>query len=593
MYYPEELVEEVRQSNDIIDVIAERVQLEKKGQTHWGLCPFHNEKTPSFSATQHKQMYYCFGCGVGGNVFTFLMEYENYSFPEAIAHLAERARITLPEVEMSEQEQNVRSKRAKIYDISKEAAKFYYAQLRSQNGVIGYEYFKERLLENDTMNQFGLGYAGQSSQGLLQYLRSKSYDVELMKEAGLVNIDERRGAYDKFFNRVIFPIQDVNHKVIGFGGRVMGDGKPKYLNSPETFIFDKSRNLYGLNLARTSRKKYMIICEGYMDVITLHQAGFTEAVASLGTAFTTGQANLLRRYTEEVKLIYDSDEAGIKATLRAIPILKEAGIQAQVISLSPCKDPDEFLQKEGKEALTQKLEQGKNSFLFSIEMLEKQFQLSDPAQKVNFYKSIAKELCTQFSEEVERDTYMKSVAHHYMIEYEQLKKLVISYAMTGQYKKPISLEFQKKQSQKEQRDDATKKIQRLLLTWISEEPYLYEQMKELIAPKDFVEPLYEKVATCMFEGIRENNLNPAAIISLFQDEEEQKQVASIFHTKLHEIKTIEEKTKAIQDIIVKVKQQSYEQQVSNMDSDSTAFMQAIEGKKQLEELKTFTIRIKD
>ncbi len=589
MYYSDELVEEIRQKNDIVDVISEHVRLQKKGSSYFGLCPFHNEKSPSFSVTPHKQMYYCFGCGVGGNVFTFLMEYEKFTFQEAIGYLANRVGISLPEVEPSEQEKHAQSKRAQLLEINKEAAKFYYVQLRDQVGGIGLRYLEQRELTKETMQKFGLGYATQFNNQLLGYLKSKGYSLELIREAGLANFDEKHGAYDKFFNRVMFPIQDMNHRVIGFGGRVMGDGKPKYLNSPETPIFDKSRNLYGLNFARTSRKSHLIICEGYMDVIAMHQAGFQEAVASLGTAFTTGQASLLRRYTKEVFLLYDSDEAGIKAALRAIPILKESGIESKVVSLSPYKDPDEFLKVEGPEKFQERLEQGQNSFLYTLDMMKREYDLKDPASKTKFYKDVAQKLCVTFEEEIERDNYMQAVAEYYMIPLEQLKKLVVACAVTEQYKRPKPVQsLQKQQSTKE---DANKRMQRLFLTWISDMPVVYGQVAKYITVDDFTTPLYAKVAGCIIEGIQNNQLNPAGIISLFQEEEEQKEVASIFHTKLNELETKDEKAKAFHDIVCKVKEISYEYQMGRMDSDIKAFDEVIKGKKLLEELKSLQIRI--
>ena len=318
MYYPDELIEEVRMKNDIVDVISGYVRLQKKGANYFGLCPFHNEKSPSFSVSPGKQMYYCFGCGAGGNVYTFIQEYENYTFPEAVKMLADRAGVNLPEIEYSEEAKKAESKRSRLLEINKEAAKYFYFQLRARQGETGYRYLRDRQLSDETIKKFGLGFANKTSNDLVQYLRSKGYSPELIHEAGLCNVDEKHGMYDKFWNRVIFPIEDINHRVIGFGGRVMGDGTPKYLNSPETPIFDKSRNLYGLNFARTSRKGNIILCEGYMDVISMHQAGFDQAVASLGTAFTLGQASLLKRYTKEVLLSYDSDGAGVKAALRAI-----------------------------------------------------------------------------------------------------------------------------------------------------------------------------------------------------------------------------------------------------------------------------------
>lgn len=293
MYYPEELVEEVRMKNDIVDVISGYVKLQKKGASHFGLCPFHNEKSPSFSVSGAKQMYYCFGCGAGGNVFTFIMNYENYTFGEAIKMLAERAGVNLPEVEYSAEMKKKENHRARLLEANKEAAKYFYYQLRAKQGETGLQYLTNRRLVGETMQKFGLGFANKTRDDLTQYLKKKGFDERLLAEAGLSSYDEQRGSHDKFWNRVMFPIQDINHRVIGFGGRVMGEGEPKYLNSPETPVFDKSRNLYGLNFARTARAGNVILCEGYMDVISMHQAGFTQAVASLGTAFTSGQANLL------------------------------------------------------------------------------------------------------------------------------------------------------------------------------------------------------------------------------------------------------------------------------------------------------------
>ena len=340
MYYSDELVEEVRQRNDIVDIISGYVNLKKKGGNYFGLCPFHNEKSASFSVSPGKQMYYCFGCGAGGNVFTFIMNYENYTFAEAIKLLADRAGIALPEIEDSKEAREKENRRKTLLQINKEAATYFYYQLRAPQGRVGLDYLKGRQLSDETMNRFGLGYSNKTSNDLCQYLRHKGYPDELIRESGVAVFNEKYGMSDKFWNRVMFPIQDVNHRVIGFGGRVMGEGEPKYLNSPETPVFDKSRNLYGLNFARTARQDNIILCEGYMDVIAMHQAGFTQAVASLGTAFTSGQANLLRRYTENVILSYDSDGAGVKAALRAIGILKEAGLTGKVLNLEPYKDPD-------------------------------------------------------------------------------------------------------------------------------------------------------------------------------------------------------------------------------------------------------------
>ena len=582
MYYPDELIEEVRMKNDIVDVISGYVRLQKKGANYFGLCPFHNEKSPSFSVSPGKQMYYCFGCGAGGNVYTFIQEYENYTFPEAVKMLADRAGVNLPEIEYSEEAKKAESKRSRLLEINKEAAKYFYFQLRARQGETGYRYLRDRQLSDETIKKFGLGFANKTSNDLVQYLRSKGYSPELIHEAGLCNVDEKHGMYDKFWNRVIFPIEDINHRVIGFGGRVMGDGTPKYLNSPETPIFDKSRNLYGLNFARTSRKGNIILCEGYMDVISMHQAGFDQAVASLGTAFTLGQASLLKRYTKEVLLSYDSDGAGVKAALRAIGILKEAGLTGKIISLEPYKDPDEFMKNLGKEAFQERIDHAENSFLFEIRMLEKEYNLSDPEDKTRFHREIARKLC-DFSEEVERENYIEAVAEKYHIGFENLRTLVGSIAAQTGLAKPVERPksgIHKKTTPEEN----SKKTQRLLLTWLVEEPQLYKKIERFIGPGDFTEELYVRVAERLFAGLEKGELNAASIISLFPDEEEQREVASLFNTRLMEPETIQEKEKAFHDILVSVKRISYEYNTSRLGTDVEALNRVIEGKKALEEL---------
>lgn len=582
MYYPEELIEEVRTRNDIVEVISSYVRLQKKGSNYFGLCPFHNEKSPSFSVSPGKQMYYCFGCGAGGNVITFLMEYENQTFPEAVRTLAQRAGIALPEADDSKEARQADSRRAKLLEINKEAAKYFYYQLRTERGSVGMEYLRKRELSDETMNHFGLGYANKYSNDLIQYLKSKGYSEDLIRDAGLCNVDEKHGMYDKFWNRVMFPIQDINHRVIGFGGRVMGDGKPKYLNSPETEIFDKSRNLYGLNFARTSRKGNVILCEGYMDVIAMHQAGFTQAVASLGTAFTSGQASLLRRYANEILLSYDSDGAGVNAALRAIGILKEAGMTGRVINLEPYKDPDEFIKALGGEEFQKRLDHAENSFFFELRQLQKNYDLSDPEQKTAFHREIARKLCT-FSEEVERENYIEAVAQKYHISFENLRRLVGTYAAQTGLAQPVirpKSGVQKKNTAAE----GIKNSQKLLLTWLVEQPQLYRQISKYISPKDFTEGLYEKVADRLFEELEQGNINPASIISMFEEEEDQREAASLFHTKLERLESTAEQEKALHDIVCAVKRNSYERDSAQLGTDVAALNRVIAGKKQLEEL---------
>ncbi len=591
MYYPDELVEEIRAKNDIVDVISGYVRIQKKGANYMGLCPFHNEKSPSFSVSASKQIYHCFGCGAGGNVFTFLMNYENYTFQEAVKELADRAGVALPELEYSAQMKKENDKKAVLLEINKEAAKYFYFQLRQEQGKIGYRYLTGRQLSEDTIKKFGLGFANKTSNDLTIYLKKKGYTDEQIIQAGLASADERYGTHDKFWNRVIFPIMDINHRAIGFGGRVMGEGTPKYLNSPETLVFDKSRNLYGLNFARTARKNNMILCEGYMDVIALHQAGFTQAVASLGTAFTAGQANLLRRYTENVLLSYDSDGAGTSAALRAVGILREVGLTGKIIDLKPYKDPDEFIKNLGAEAFQERIDNAENSFLFEIRILERQFDLSDPEGKTKFHREIAKKLC-QFSEEVERENYAQAIAEKYHIGYENLRKLIHSYAAKTGLAKPIERP-KSGVGQKNNPKENVRKNQRLLITWLTEEPYLYQKVKDFLSPKDFTDELYGKVAEKLFEGFEKGSFSPAGIISLFQEENEQREVAELFDTKIETLVTTQEKEKAFHDVLLKVKENSLEYYSGRLGSDVTAINQVIAGKIALEKLQNTHISFQD
>ncbi len=582
MYYPDELVEEVRIKNDIVEVISGYVKLQKKGSSHFGLCPFHNEKSPSFSVSQGRQMYYCFGCGAGGNVFTFIMEYENFSFPEAVKHLAQRAGVLLPETEYNEETRRKESWRAKLFEVNKEAAKYFFYQLRGKSGQAGYQYLQKRKLSDETIFRFGLGFSNVTGNDLTRYLKSKGYEDKLIQEAGLAGYDEKHGIHDKFWNRVMFPIQDINGKVIGFGGRVMGDGKPKYLNSPETMIFDKSRNLYGLNFARTAKAGHIILCEGYMDVIAMHQAGFSQAVASLGTSFTAGQANLLGRYTKEVILAYDSDGAGVGAALRAVGILKEAGLTGRVLNLEPYKDPDEFIKNLGQEAFMERIRQAENSFFFELRMLQRDYNLNDPESKTKFHREIARKLCS-FTEEVERENYIEAVAEKYHIGFENLRKLVFAYASQMGLASP-AVRPRSGIRKKSGPEENVKKTQRLLLTWLVEEPAIYGKIKKYISPEDFTGDLYKKIAVKFFGDLEAGAFNPAAIISLFTEEEEQREAAGVFNTKIRQPGTRAEQEKALHDILVAVKRNSLAYASSQMGTDILALNRVIEGKKALEEL---------
>lgn len=590
-FYSDEIIEEVRSRNDIVDVIGGYVRLHKKGSTYFGLCPFHNEKTGSFSVSRNKQLYYCFGCGAGGNVFTFLMQYENYTFSEAMQVLADRVGVELPQQEMTTAQKREADKRTVLLEIQKEAAKYFYSLLRSPRGKRAYDYFAGRGLSEETIKKFGLGYSDQYSDDLYRYLRKKGYDDAVLKETGLVTIDEVRGGHDKFWNRAMFPIMDIHNRVIGFGGRVMGEGEPKYLNSPETPIFDKSRNLYGLNLARTTKKHQLLLCEGYMDVIALHQAGFDNAVASLGTSLTSGHANLLKRYTKEVYLTYDSDGAGIKAALRAIPILKEVGIITKVINMQPYKDPDEFIKALGAEEYQKRIDNATNSFMFEIQVLEQNYDMNDPEAKTAFYNEIAGKLLG-FSEELERNNYIEAVADKYRMGFDNLRKLVGSLAAKGGLVKertPLKSGI----NQNKKKEDGMKQSQKLLLTWLIEDTRLFDTVKGMITAEDFTEELYHKVAQEVFAQYeKERTVNPAQIINLFPDEELQKEIAGLFNARIHEVETKNDMEKALKETIIRIKQSSIDFKTEHTDPmDLNAMMQIVEDRRALEKLEKLHISI--
>ncbi len=587
MYYSDDVIEEVRSRNDIVDVISGYVKLQRKGSSYFGLCPFHSEKSPSFSVSRDKQMYYCFGCGAGGNVLSFIMEYENFSFPEALKMLADRAGMALPEPEYSAEARRQRDLKESVREINKMAANYFYYMLRSPQGERALQYLMNRGLTEGTIKRFGLGYAGQYSDALYKYLKGKGISDQLLRESGLMQVNEKHGMYDKFWNRVMFPILDVNNKVIGFGGRVMGDGKPKYLNSPETVIFDKSRNLYGLNYARTAKKRYMLVCEGYMDVISMHQAGFTNAVASLGTALTSQHATLLKRYTDEVILTYDSDEAGVRAALRAIPLLKEAGISTKVLHMEPYKDPDEFIKALGTEAFQERIDRAENSFLFEVSVLQKSYDMKDPDSKTRFFQEVAAKIAG-LELEIERENYIEAITGRYQISFEGLRRMVMNVLMQGvpARKAPVA-----RQQARPEKDDGIRRSQRLILTWITEYPQLFDTISRYIHPQDFSDELYREVAAMLYAQKEKGAVNPAQIISHFADSEQQRTVAQLFNTEV-KLESPKEMEKAVQETIYKVAEQVIAQKSRELDpTDMKGLQELVDAKKRLPEIRRLHISL--
>ena len=592
MYYTEEQIEEVRSKSDIVQIIGRYVNLKRTGSSYVGLCPFHSEKSPSFNVSPSRQMYKCFGCGVAGNVITFIMEYENYTFPEAMEFLAEQAGVTISKSELSPEMKREKNLRTELVQINAKAASYYYAKLKSPAGKTGYEYFLSRGLSEETIRHFGLGYAGQGGSELYRYLKNQGYADQVLKETGLFKMDER-GAYDKFWNRVMFPIMDINNRVIGFGGRVMGDAKPKYLNSPETKLFNKSKNLFGLNYAKLGKKKNIILCEGYMDVIAMHQAGFTNAVASLGTAFTSEQAVILRRYTDEVLLTYDSDQAGVKAALRAIPMLRDAGINARIVHMEPYKDPDEFIKGLGSEEFEKRMAEAQNAFLFEIDVLRKSYDISDPEQKTKFDHEMAAKLLV-FEDKVQRDNYIETLSAKYSIKKEDLRGLVIKSANRIPANKGNANVHSEGYNRniKKVKESGIEHSYKLLLSWLADEPNLFDDVSKIINKDDFEEEPYRKAAALLYEQFENGEVIPARIINYFEEADEQKAIADIFQTTFKVKMEKDDMEKALNEIVYKIKKYSIDKKLKNM-TDINNLQNLMIEKNKLQNREKMHISLKD
>ncbi len=406
MAIPSSFLDELVARSDILDVVSDYVTLKPKGGSHWGLCPFHGEKTASFHVRTDRQLYHCFGCGKGGGVISFIMDVENLPYLDAVRFLAKRAGMEVPEGDMDE---GRRRQRDRLLALNKEAARFFHRQLHSQAGQEGLAYLKRRGLSPNTITRFGLGFALESWDALLSAMTQRGFSKQELLDAGLAVSNQKGGVYDRFRNRVMFPIIDLRGEVIGFGGRVLGDTTPKYLNSPDTPVFHKSRNLFALNLAKTTKQGRIVLTEGYMDTISLHQAGFDCAVASLGTSLTAEHAKLLSRFTKEVIICYDADSAGVQAANRAIPMLEKTGLKVRVVRVSEGKDPDEFIKTNGRDAFARLLDASENYMEYTLRQLQSKYDLTDVVQKAEFARAAA-ELLTGVDSPVEREVYAGQVA---------------------------------------------------------------------------------------------------------------------------------------------------------------------------------------
>ncbi len=566
MYYPDEVIQEVRERTDIVSLVSGYVSLQKKGSNYFGCCPFHNEKTPSFSVNTKEQFFYCFGCHKGGNAVTFFMEMENLTFPEALKELADRAGVTLPQAELSEQEKRRIEERTRLYDLNKEAARYFYYQLtRTDQGARAREYLKDRGVSEEYMRRFGLGYAGIGRNSLYNYLSSKGYKTEEMEKARLITV--RNGKiYDYFFNRLMFPIFNSAGQAIAFGGRVMGSGEPKYLNSPETEVFNKRRNLYAMQFAKKSRRKEALMVEGYMDVLSLHQAGFDNAVASLGTALTQEQALLIKRFYNDIVLIYDSDRAGTQAARRGIPILEQAGLRVRVLRVPDAKDPDEYLKKHSPEDFQALIDNAMNPIDFEMLVLREEHKGGSAEDKVETVKGMAQRLA-EIDNDLERQIHIQDTAEKLGVSAEALRKEVEEIRRTTGIldRRPASDNAAQGREEK-----ITARTQ--LLSILIQDQSLVPIVRKYIEPADLKPPgaseeleVFVRVAQALYRGSEEGRIILAAdLISQGADAKDQERITSLLQYPRPESK--EDLEKLLSDVIRKVRLDSLEARLEALSS---------------------------
>ena len=527
MRYSDDIIEDVRFGNDIVEVINSYTPLKQRGNSYVGLCPFHKESTPSFSVSPDKQLYHCFGCGASGTVYNFIMDIENYDFLDALNYLANRINYTLPEL-TSTFDNTLYDKKQTLYTIHKIVAKKFYENLSNPQAKIANEYLNKRGINKNTRIKFGLGYSLFKKDDIYTFLKENNYDDNIILESGLVVKNKNNQFFDRFFGRLMFPIIDIQGRVIGFGGRDLTNNKntAKYLNSPDTPIFNKSYNLYSINIAKNNKNKELILVEGYMDVIALCQVGITNVVASLGTAFNENHIRLLKKYANKVILLFDSDDAGVKATLRAIPILVENGIYVRVAQVENAKDPDEYISKFGAKSFLQFLNNAKSYISFQIIQKKKEYNLNDPIQKVEFTKEISKILAS-LSSPVERDVFIEEASKITNISknaiIDEVNLLLSSNTHLISKIKPKQNKINNKI------DEAQQSILYILATNIR----IYNILKKYINVTNFLNPIYIKLANLIFQ-LNENNepIYPAEIILKFEDIEEQKLISKVFMLKI-------------------------------------------------------------
>ena len=544
--YSEEILNEVRQANDIVDVISQYVHLKRSGRNYFGLCPFHNEKSPSFSVSPDKQIFHCFGCGVGGNVITFVSQIEGLNFVETVQMLAERANIQLPTLQNNGDTQREILK-DKVYKVNEFTAEYYHQNLYKPQAKMAQEYVKKRQLTNETLKSFRIGFSGKFDE-LYQELKKQGFQEQEILESGLVNKNERGQYIDRYRNRLMFPICDARGRVIAFGGRVLDDSKPKYINSPENVVYSKGRHLFGLNVAKKGDTKKLLIVEGYMDVISLHQRGITNVVAPLGTALTEQQGWLLRKNSEQIILSFDSDDAGIKAKLRAIDILQNMGCDLRVIQLEGAKDPDEYIVKYGNMRFQNAVDKAFSVVEFKVKILKKELNLENTNDKIKFLNEIAK-LISKVDNTIEREVYIEKIAKEYDISkeaiYAEVNKLTYKNDKSEKLlEKAKPVITHKKVETKEVSESIRRRENTIISILLTGDLSIFEIIKQNIKPEDFQDEINQEIAKKLYEEFEKGNSNINGIIDNL-DQDQQNQITMI----MAEDYEIEDLEKAIDDII--------------------------------------------
>ena len=589
MRYSDDILNEIKENNDIVEVISQYVHLKRSGRNYFGICPFHNEKSPSLSVSPDKQIFHCFGCGIGGNVITFISKIEGIGFKEAIENLAERANISLP-TNTSQEDSRIEELKSKVYKVNLFTANYYHKRLYEPKSKIGQEYVKKRKLTNDTLEAYNLGFSGNFDE-LYQALRKEGFKDEEILESGLVNKNDTGKYIDRYRNRFMIPILDVRNRVIAFGGRVLDDSKPKYINSPENIVYSKGKHLFGLNVAKKGDTKKLLIVEGYMDAISLHQRGITNVVASLGTALTTNQGWLLRKNTEEVILGFDSDGAGQTAILRAMEVMQNMGCDMRVLQMTGAKDPDEYIIKYGSARFKKLMDEAISLIEFKVKILKQSLNLENAGDKVKFLNEIAK-LISKIDNSIEREIYIEKIAKNYNISKEAIFGQVNKIQYSGKTKSNVleknkNISNKKTEEQNNKIKEETIKRENIIISILINNPENYNYIKKNINIEDFQYEINIKIIKEIYQELEKENNNLNSVLDKLQDDKIQSHLTAI----MAEDYGITDNKKAIDDILKKYEKEKLEKRRDELIKE-TSLEQDKERKKKLgEELNEIILKL--